>query len=111
MTDPRLLQKRFETPTPPVGGAAAGLPADIARDASSRLGWAALAYSVTFFFAFFGPMISMYGVDGMREHLFGMHRIQSLVSVLSILLGVAVYLFTRYSRLAPAALLDLGLIF
>ena len=37
------------------------LPPDVLRDASRRLGWAALVYSVTFFLAFFGSSYFFHG--------------------------------------------------
>lgn len=89
------------------------LPPDVLRDASRRLGWAALVYSGTFFLAFFGsgfffrggpPGDSVFGPTDPRSMLF-----PTIVAVASIAMGIAVFALSRYSRLAPAKLLDLGL--
>ncbi len=89
------------------------LPPDVLRDASRRLGWAALVYSVTFFLAFFGSSYSFHGGPlgdavvapmGQKNML-----LPTIVAAVSIAMGFAVFALSRYSRMAPAKLLDLGL--
>ncbi|UCG76130.1 MAG: serine/threonine protein kinase [Gemmatimonadota bacterium] len=87
------------------------LPADVVRDASRRLGWAALVYSGTYLLAFFGPvyLFPAYGSGG--ESVSRAYALPTVVATASIGLGLAVFLLSRYSRIAPAKLLDLGLVF
>jgi hypothetical protein len=89
------------------------LPPDVLRDASRRLGWAALVYSGTFFLAFFGSGYIFHRgrlgdavVASMNQ---GNMVVPTIVAVVSIAMGIAVFALSRYSRMAPAKLLDLGL--
>ena len=89
------------------------LPPDVLRDASRRLGWAALVYSVTFFLAFFGSSFFFAGGPLGDEVVAPMDQknmvLPTIVAAVSIAMGFAVFVLSRYSRMAPAKLLDLGL--
>ncbi len=91
------------------------LPPDVLRDASRRLGWAALVYSVTFFLAFFGSSYFFHGGPLGDAVVAPMDQknmlLPTIVAAVSIAMGVAVFVLSRYSRMAPAKLLDLGLAF
>jgi serine/threonine-protein kinase len=104
----RSLTKGSATPTAGPGGpetSASGLPADLLREASKRLGWAALIYSGTFFLAFMGPILFL-GKNALQDR-----PLQAAVSAASIALGLGFFLLSRYSKLRPQTLLDLGLVF
>jgi len=109
----RSLHKAQSTPTPAAltGAPTSGLPTDLLHEASKRLGWAALIYSATFFFAFTGPLIFRTAADYMPEHAIWDQPLQTWVTFGSIALGLAVFLLTRTSWLKPQTLLDLGLVF
>lgn len=100
-----------QTPTPGVAilrsGPRTGLPADLLREASRRLGHAALLYSALYFFAYFPA--NFLNPNEMQNGPFG--DFASLVASFSILLGLVVYAVTRYGRLNPAQVLDFGLYF
>ena len=109
----RSLHKAQATPTPAAltGAPTSGLPTDLLLEASKRLGWAALIYSGTFFFAFMGPHLFRMVVDYMPEYSIWDQPLQTWVTFGSIALGLAVFLLTRTSWLKPQTLLDLGLVF
>ncbi len=100
-----------QTPTPGVEilrtGRRTGLPASLLREASRRLGHAALLYSALYFFAYF-PSNYLNPTD-MPNGPFG--DFTSTVASVSILLGLAVYAVTRSGRLRPEQVLDFGLLF
>jgi len=111
--DSRFLYKTRETPTPWAELPVSALPADILQDASKRLGWASLFYAVTFFLAYFGSYfyLKATGSDAFREPILEERWLQSLVAVISITLALAVFGLSRYAKIRPALMLDLGLIF
>ncbi|UCF18896.1 MAG: serine/threonine protein kinase [Gemmatimonadota bacterium] len=112
----KSLHKAARTPTPALVSRASlsGLPADLLQEASRRLGWAGLIYAATFFLAYFGSYFFFAG--GVREFLppeptlFGPERmIQTVVAMISVAVGIAVFLMSRFGRIRPTVLLDLGL--
>jgi serine/threonine-protein kinase len=112
MSDRSLHKKQSTTaPTALTGAPTGGLPTDLLQEASKRLGWAALLYSGTFFFAFSGPHLFSMVADYMPEHSIWDMPLQTWVTFGSIALGLAVFLLTRTSWLKPQTLLDLGLVF
>jgi len=107
---PHTLRKGSLTPTPTGASASfSALPAELLQEASKRLGWAALVYSGTFLFASIVPHIVF--VVLLEEHGLTDRLFQLIVSVISILLGIAVFAMSRHSRVRPDVLLDIGLIF
>jgi serine/threonine-protein kinase len=114
MTNPQLLEKRAETPTPTGGLLAVGasrLPADILREASGRLGWAALLYSITFFLAYFGGHLLSMVTGAVDLSMLLDSPLQTTTAVVAITLGLLLFFASRRSRLAPGLLLDVGLVF
>lgn len=110
----RILEKAAQTPTPTPSIASAslsGLPPDLLQEASKRLGWAALAYAGTFFLASIAPHLLRVETTLLPEHELWDRSFQMLVSVISIALGLAVFALSRYARIRPDLLLDLGLVF
>jgi serine/threonine-protein kinase len=106
------LDKAAATPTPSLSGASLScLPPDLLQEASQRLGWAGLIYAGTFFFASFGTHFVGTVTGVLPEHSLADNALQNSVSVVAILLGFVVFLFSRYSNLRPELLLDIGLIF
>ncbi|MEE9132278.1 MAG: serine/threonine-protein kinase [Gemmatimonadota bacterium] len=108
--DSRLLDRASETPTPGYskGASTSGLPADLLEEASRRLGWAGLVYSATFFVAFFGGQLLGAEAGAPHDPDFWLH---STVAVTSIALGLSVFVLSRFAKIRPELLLDLGLIF
>ena len=111
--DPRSLHKEQATtaPTALSGAPTSGLPTDLLHEASKRLGWAALIYSATFFFASMGPSLFNAISGYMPEHTIFDQPVQIGVAFGSIALGLVVFLLTRTSWFKPETLLDLGLVF
>ena len=114
MMDSQFLHKQSKTPSTGVGASAGSLPADILADASKRLGWAGLIYSTTFFLAFFGA--HFFGSGGPEGHSLMDMWLQTVVSIISIVLGLIVFALSRFCHsptawIRPELLLDLGLIF
>jgi serine/threonine-protein kinase len=103
-------------PTPPtVGVSTGGLPLDILQEASTRLGWAALIYSGAFALAYFGSYL-FYLWRGASPHvdarLFGpTHAVHTIVALVSIAMGLAMFALSRRVRDRPQLLLDIGLVF
>ena len=108
--DSRLLDKASETPTPGYskGASTSGLPADLLQEASRRLGWAGLVYSATFFLAFFGGQLIAARAGMPHDPDFWLHF---TVAVTSIALGLSVFVLSRFAKIRPELMLDLGLIF
>jgi serine/threonine-protein kinase len=107
---PHTLRKAGLTPTPTGSGVTfSALPADLLREASKRLGWAGLVYSGTFLFASVVPHIITAIL--LQEHALTDRMFQLIVSLISIVLGIAVFAMSRHARIRPDLLLDIGLIF
>jgi serine/threonine-protein kinase len=87
----------------------ASLPADVLRDASRRLGWAALVYSITYSLAFLGGHFAAAGA-GIADSLLD-RPLQLTVAITSILLGLGVFWVSRKGSVKPQRLLDFGLVF
>lgn len=86
--------------------APSGLPPDLLKRASRRLGWAALIYAGTYFMAYFGSALT----DPVhRSHL--LSHPATPIAAASIVLGLGVYLLSRYGGIRPELLLDIGLVF
>jgi serine/threonine-protein kinase len=107
----RRLEKATETPTPAIGVSTSGLPADLLQEASRRLGWAALIYAATFFLAAIAPHLVRVGTSVIPENELWDGPVQLTISWISIGVGIAVFLLSRYARIRPDLLLDLGLVF
>lgn len=86
-----------------------GLPQDLEAEASRRLAWAGLIYAGAFFVAYFGSWWATAGTGLVPASLFEERAVRTTVAILSVALGLAVFLVARYSRLSPRTILDLGL--
>lgn len=104
-----LEKRRGDTP---LLATSPGLPRDVLREASRRLGWASLLYSAAFFLAFFASHLIGTGTGVIPEGMeISVHPFQVTVAAVSIALGVLVFGVTRYADLRPELVLDLGLVF
>jgi len=96
--------------TPPTTGAARtteGLPLDLVADATRRLRFIGLIYSVTFFLAAFLPLIACPECDAIG--VYGPWRITR--GAVAIALGLVVFGLTFVKGIEPRVLLSLGLLF
>lgn len=97
------------------GLSSSGLPLDVLQEASRRLGWAALIYSGTFALAYFGNyfFFTFRGELPYRETgLFSAeHFVQSTVALISIAVGLLIFVLSLRMRDRPQLLLDIGLVF
>jgi serine/threonine-protein kinase len=82
------------------------LPDVMLEEGAKRLGIAGLLYSATFFFAWFGPNLIFGGFS--LEFLLVP---RGLVSIASILLGIGLFILTRYGNIRLGLMMDLGLVF
>ena len=85
------------------GPSSYGLPADLIERASSRLGVAALIYSVVYFLA--------YGSTRVTQNMPGMGLFTDLLAGSFIGLGLLMFVIGRSGRIENRILLDLGLMF
>src|SRR5262245_3015426 len=83
------------------------LPPELMAEAAWRLGWLGLLYSAALLLGYFGrrALLTWSGALG------GGWRAGDAIAVAAILMGVAVYLVSRYGSLRPARVVDLGLVF
>ncbi len=101
--DPTPISGVTDQPSSP------GLPTDLVQDASRRLGGACLFYVVTFTLAYFGSPFVLWLTEGkFPEHVLG---VQSIIALVSIFLAIALFYFSRTTRMRPDLLLDIGLVF
>ena len=82
-------------------------PAELLAEASNRLGWAALIYVVCYSLAYFGP----HAVALLTVPSHPWWPVSHVFAVLSISLGVIVFVMSRRATLSPQRLLDVGLVF
>jgi len=112
MTEPKAFHKApAETPSAIATSRPGGLPPDILAEASKRLGWAALVYSIIYTLSMFGTHLAMDGFANFAEHFLGAKALQTTVALVSIGLGLAVFAGSRRSHIRPDRLLDFGLVF
>ncbi len=94
------------------GATTQGLPADLAAEASQRLGIACLVYAFTYFMAYFMSSFVAWTSDqsfSLWRHFF--LRTESHIAWAAILLALGVFAIARFSRLKPERVLDIGLAF
>ena len=101
----RIAPARTDHDTPTTGGLTP--PAELLTEASRRLGWAGLIYAVCYSLAYFGQHAAAWVM--MPGHR--LWQTQHSFALVSIALGVAVFVLSRQSRLSAQRLLDLGLVF
>ena len=83
------------------------LPPEILKESATRLGWAGAIYASAYLVAYWAPFM----VARATQPELGLTRIENLFAMLSILLGVGVFLLTRRAKLRPERFLDVGLAF
>jgi tRNA A-37 threonylcarbamoyl transferase component Bud32 len=99
--------KASDTPTPDSTISGALSPAEILPGTQRRLGWAGLIFAGGFFVGFFGWLLL--DISGGRpKPYFGLNL---AVNLTAMVMGLAVFGLSRYSRVKPDRLLDLGLVF
>ncbi|UCF19105.1 MAG: serine/threonine protein kinase [Gemmatimonadota bacterium] len=81
-------------------------PKDLIAEAADRLGWLGLLYAAGFSLVYFTPRL-LVGA-GVVELL---TRTHSVIALVSIALGLAVFLLSRHATMAPQHILNLGLVF
>ena len=112
MTQPIAFRKVSDTtPSALAAPSLSGLPPDILEEASRRLGWAALAYSIIYTLSMFGTHLVMFGFGNLAEHFLGAQTFSTTIALVSIGLGLVVFAGSRRSRIRPDRLLDFGLVF
>lgn len=104
---PTLLAKHATPPTSKRARTTEGLPTDLLADATRRLRFIGLIYSVTFFLAAFMPLIICPACDAIG--VYGPWRITR--GAVAIALGLVVFGLTFIKGLEPRILLSLGLMF
>ena len=82
-------------------------PPELLAEASVRLGWAALIYSITYTFAYWGPHITAW----LTVPFYAFWRTQNVFALISVALGLLVFAMSRRAMLTPQRLLDVGLVF
>ena len=105
----RLIKRPDSTPKPDPRGYAYGLPPDMLRQTSFRLGMAALVYAGTYALAYFPQRLVL---DDQHVHeTTGLFYIGDTIAALFILVSVGLFFVTRRKTIDPARLLDLGLFY
>jgi eukaryotic-like serine/threonine-protein kinase len=102
------LNKAQETPAPRSSAArrARSLPPELLREASVRLGWAGLIYAGGYFLAYWVPFFLQRGTHPELARF-----AENLTALLSIALGLGIFVLSRYTRQPPQRVLDSGLVF
>jgi serine/threonine-protein kinase len=110
MKQPVCLHRASATPTPGAGVLAphaTTLPPDLLKDAPKRLGYVALLYGVGYLVAYFGS----YFIDPRMPLNAFLRSFQTAVAIVAVLLGLSIFLVSRYARIRPELLLDFALVF
>lgn len=91
----------------PGASTAATLPPEVLRGAVKRLEWVAGLFALIFVIMFLAFRPATQGLPGAEEHA----SFYRWLTVAAVLTGGSMAALARWSRLAPALLLDLGLLF
>jgi serine/threonine-protein kinase len=83
------------------------LPSELLREASGRLGWAGGIYAVGYTLAYWVPFF----IQRTQHPGAPFDVVENFFAIASILLGVLVFVVSRYATLSPERLLDIGLVF
>jgi hypothetical protein len=83
------------------------LPPELLHEASVRLGWAGMIYAVAYTLAYWVPFF----VQRTQHPEWPFAIIENFFAAGSILLGVLVFVVSRYARMSPQRFLDAGLVF
>ena len=105
-----LLNKATDAPSggqPAAKAEPVTLPPELLREASVRLGWAGMIYAVAYTLAYWVPFF----VQRTQHPDWPFAIIENFFAAGSILLGVIVFIVSRYARMSPQRFLDAGLVF
>jgi|SoiMethySBSTD1v2_1073268.scaffolds.fasta_scaffold40521_4 hypothetical protein len=105
-----LLNKATDAPSggqPVAKAEPVTLPPELLREASVRLGWAGMIYAVAYTLAYWVPFF----VQRTQHPDWPFAIIENFFAAGSILLGVIVFIVSRYARMSPQRFLDAGLVF
>ncbi len=105
--NPDILYKASSTPTPGATPSARFAPADVLPESTRRLAWAALLFAGGFIVGFVGWLLMDVGLGRQRPYL----EVYVAVNLTAIAMGFTVFAIARFSRMRPALLLDIGLVF
>jgi eukaryotic-like serine/threonine-protein kinase len=108
-SDKVLLNKATEAPSghSHPRGRHAGLPSELLREASGRLGWAGGIYAVAYTLAYWVPFF----IQRTQHPGAPFAIVENFFAIGSILVGAFVFIISRYATLSPERLLDIGLVF
>ena len=81
-----------------------GMPDDMLSDAARRLGWVGMLYAVGFFLVYFVTRLAMGQATGLVN-------IRGGIAAASIVMGVAVFVYSKRPDVPAARILNLGLAF
>ncbi len=81
-----------------------GMPDDMLSDAARRLGWVGMLYAVGFFLVYFVTRLAMGQATGLVN-------IRGGIAAASIVMGVAVFVYSKRQDVPAARILNLGLAF
>ncbi len=102
-----MSKVRIQTPPTNDQAETSTLPPEMRVEAVWRLGWLGLIYASAYTWAHFGQRY-MFVLSGVPQTNMTIHDV---IAVLSIAMGIAVFVVSRRSWLAPKQLLELGLVF
>src|SRR5262245_48612207 len=104
-----LLNKATDAPSgqPAARAGPISLPPELLREASVRLGWAGMIYAVAYTLAYWVPFF----VQRTQHPEWPFAIIENFFAAGSILLGIVVFVISRYARMSPQRFLDVGLVF
>ncbi len=112
---PVFINKTDKTPIygrfPPVSSRPSGLPSDVLREGSNRVGLAALIYAFVFFSAYFIADLRTWVERIQGGTLTEAFDLGATVAVISILLSLGFFCLSVALRARPRLLLDLSLAF
>jgi eukaryotic-like serine/threonine-protein kinase len=104
-----LLNKATDAPSGQSAARAGpiSLPPELLREASVRLGWAGMIYAVAYTLAYWVPFF----VQRTQHPEWPFAIVENFFAAGSILLGIVVFVVSRYAQMSPQRFLDVGLIF
>jgi eukaryotic-like serine/threonine-protein kinase len=104
-----LLNKATDAPSGQSAARAGpiSLPPELLREAAVRLGWAGMIYAVAYTLAYWVPFF----VQRTQHPEWPFAIVENFFAAGSILLGIVVFVVSRYAQMSPQRFLDVGLIF
>ena len=104
-----LLNKATDAPSGQSAARAGpvSLPPELLREASVRLGWTGMIYAVAYALAYWVPFF----VQRTQHPEWPFVVVENFFAAGSILLGILVFVISRYAQMSPQRFLDVGLFF